>query len=485
MRIAYYARTSNDLHTESIENQFAIMDAFVRAKPGLQDAEIVRFSDQGESGIDTDRDEFQALLAQVRQCRIDCIVIKDFSRLGRNYLDICKLTESILPFMGVRLISINENYDSSEKGGNAVDLSTAFKSVLNEYYVIETSEKLKESCKQRTRNGEVIGGVPYGYRKLNKSTVVIAEEEAAVVREIYHSFLNGQSMLEIIAELNRKGIPTVRGGKWAKNTVYKILKNERYTGRMVALTSTIDVKSKQRIAYPESEWYINEHAFPPIIERDTYSRVQDMIPVGRSQTPVAKHLMARKLFCAGCGKAMQRNTSSFQCKLPFKTGENACFSGKLLKSDLYPKILDTVRSAIKAELTSYKQQFSFSEIVKLENEVAALKEKKASLFEQMLTDRIAEEDFRKQNREIADAITERQQLAEEKRRCYALTAKLGGSERPIETLRRLYAANELNHEHMQFVKRITVSDPEHFEIELMEESPLAILCRNVGIYEED
>ena len=483
MRIACYARTSNDLHTDSIENQFAIMDAYICTKTDLHNAEILRFADQGESGIDTERAAFQELLTQVRQRRIDCIIIKDFSRLGRNYLDVCKLTESILPFMGVRLISINENYDSV-KAANAVDLTTAFKSVLNEYYVIETSEKLKESCKQRTRNGEIIGSVPYGYRKTDKYTVVLVEEEAAVVREIYQRFLNGQRMLDIAANLNRKKIPTKQGEKWTRNTVYKVLKNERYTGKIVALTSTFDVKTKQRIHYPESEWFINENAFPPIIGRDTYITAQEMIPTGRVQMPAAKHMMARKLFCAGCGKALQRNRTSFQCKLPQKTGESPCFSGKLMQSALYPKVLDAVKTAIRVELSAYKKQFSFSEIVKIENEIAALKEKKALLFEEMLTEQIGQQEFRVRNEIIGKQIKEKQQIADEKRRCYALTTKLGSPERPIETLKRLYTADELNHEHMQFVKRITVSDPEHFEIELMDESPLAVLCRNVGIYEE-
>lgn len=103
----------------------------------------------------------------------------------------------------------------------------------------------------------------------------------------------------------------------------------------------------------------------------------------------------------------------------------------------------------------------------------------------MLTDQIGQEDFNARNDRITKQIVQKQQIAGEKRHCYALTAKLGSSERPIETLKRLYAADELHHEHMQFVKRITVTDPEHFEIELMDESPLEVICRNVGIYEED
>ncbi len=485
MKVACYARTSADLHTDSIENQFAIIEQCIRSKPDLQGAEILRFADNGQSGIDTERTAFQELLAKVRQRSVGCIVVKDFSRLGRNYLDICKLTESILPFMGVRLISVGENYDSDEKTANAVDLSMAFKSVLNEYYVIETSEKLRHSCRMRIENGDYIGHVPYGYQRRDKKTIIINEERAAVVREIFSQFISGCSTLDIASGLNQKGIPTCEGRKWTAAKIRLILKNESYTGKRVALKETRDVKSKQKIVNAENEWLVNDNGYPTIISIDTYNTAQTMLPVGIRRNVRDKHLMARKLFCAGCGRTLYRNYYDFGCKLPLTTGETACFEGSIKMEVLYPAVLDKVKKAINSELQTYKKQFSFSEIVKIETEITGLKEEKAELFELMLTDQIGQEDFNARNGRITKQIAQKQQIAEEKRHCYALTAKLGSSERPIETLKRLYAADELNREHMQFVKRITVTDPEHFEIELMDESPLEVLCRNVGIYEED
>ena len=484
MNVAYYARTSVDLHTDSIENQFAIMERCIRSKPDLQGAQILYFADKGQSGIDTEREAFQELLAQVRQRRIDCIIIKDFSRLGRNYLDVCKLTESILPFMGVRLISVNENYDSV-KAANAVELSTAFKSVLNEYYVIETSEKLKHSCRMRIKSGDFIGHVPYGYYRIDKQHIGIHEEQAAVVREIFSQFVSGCSTLDIAAELNRKRIPTCEGKKWTAAKVRLILKNESYTGKRVSLKETRDIKTKQKIQNPESSWFVDEHGYPAIISGDIYSTVQQMLPVGVRRNVRDQHLMARKLFCAGCGRTLYRNYYDFGCKLPLTTGENACFVGSLKMDILYPAVLDKVKTIIKSELDNYKKQFSFSEIVKLEAEITRLKEEKAALFEQMLTEQIRQEECQIRKRSITKQIADKQQIADEKRRCYALTAKLDSAERPIQTLKRLYEADELNHEHMKFVKRITVSDPDHFEIELMDGSSLEILCRNVGIYEEE
>lgn len=484
MKVACYARTSVDL-TDSIENQFAIMERCIHAKPDLQGAHILHFADNGQSGIDTEREAFQELLALVRQRSIGCIVVKDFSRLGRNYLDVCKLTESILPFMGVRLISANENYDSQEKAQNAVDLSTAFKSILNEYYVIETSEKLKQSCRMRIENGDFIGHVPYGYYRIDKQHIGINGEQAAVVREIFSQFVSGCSTLDIATGLNRKGIPTCEGKKWTAAKVRLILKNESYTGRRVSLKETRDIKTKQKVQNETSKWFVDEQGYPPIISGDIYITVQEMLPVGIRRNVRDKHLMARKLFCAGCGHTLYRNYYDFGCKLPLTTGETACFEGSLKMDALYLAVLDKVKAAIKSELDGYRKQLSFSEIVKLESEVTRLKEEKAALFEQLLTDEIGQEEFEVRNRILTGQIKEKQQIVDEKRHCYALTAKLGSSERPSETLKRLYAADELNHEHMQFVRHITVTDPEHFEIELMEESPLAVLCKNVGFYEED
>lgn len=485
MKVACYARTSVDLHTDSIENQFAIMEYCVRSKPDLQDVQILRFADQGQSGIDIERKAFQELLALVRQRTIGCIVVKDFSRLGRNYLDVCRLTESILPFMGVRLISVGENYDSNEKSVNAVDLSTALRSVMNEFFVLETSEKLRKSCRMRIENGEYIGHVSYGYRRIDKRTIGINEEQAAVVREIFSLFLSGCSILDIAASLNQKGIPTCEGKKWTSSKVRLILKNESYTGKRISLKETHDVKSKQKIVNAQTEWFIDEQGYPPIINRATYSAVQEMLPVGVRRNVKDKHLMARKLFCAGCGRTLYRHRYDFGCRLPMTTGEKACFEGSLKKEVLYPAVLEKVKAAIKSELRTYKKQFSFSEIVKIEARIAELKEEKAKLFELLLTDALDQDAFTKQNECISRKITDKQKIADEKRRCYALTAKLDNSEQPIATLRRLYEAHELNHEHMKFVKRIMVADPEHFEIELMDGSPLEVLCRNVGFYEEE
>ena len=162
MKIACYARKSNDKENDSIENQIAIINSYINSQKDFQGAEIIHFTDNGFSGIDLNRDAFQELLSKVRMREIDVVIVKDFSRLGRNYLDVCKLTDSIFPFMKVRLISISENYDSKYRQMNTMDLPTAFRSVLNEYYVMESSKKIRNSFREKTKSGKFMSGVSYG-----------------------------------------------------------------------------------------------------------------------------------------------------------------------------------------------------------------------------------------------------------------------------------------------------------------------------------
>lgn len=484
MIIACYARKSNEKKNDSIENQLSIIRSYISQQKELQNAEILQFSDEGFSGIDVDRDSFQELLSKVRQREIDVIIVKDLSRLGRNYLDVCKLTESIFPFMGIRLIAVSEHYDSKFQQRNTMDLPTTFKAVLNEYYVVESSEKIRKSFRMRIKNGEFVSSVPFGYFLSDKYTPLIDEKKAEVVREIFRLFLAGNSKLDIARTLNQRGIPTSCNAKWTSDAIRLILKNEKYIGKRVALTHTKDLKTKRYIPNDESEWYVNEQAFPPIIERKVFEQVQLLLPKHKCRDTGDKHIMARKLYCAGCGRTM-RKEKHFYCRNAYITGEKACFKGSLKRDVLYKAVLEKVKLYIASELSNYKSGFSFSDIAKMEMDITELKEKKSEFFDRFFHNKLTEDEFKKQNEAISSEIAAKQDALDKCRKIVAMETRYGSSERPIDTLRRLYEADELTKEHMQFVKRINVFDSEHFEILLQDSSPLEVLCRNMSIYEED
>lgn len=481
MKIACYARKSNEKKTDSIENQLSIIKEYIMQRPDLQKAELCFFSDDGCSGIDTDRKAFQELLSGVRQRKYDVVIVKDLSRLSRNYLDVCTLADSIFPFMKVRLIAVAENYDSSCIDRNSIHLSAAFKSVLNEYYVLESSEKIKRSCYERIHRGEFIGKVPYGYFLSDKYTAVIHEEQAAVVRKIFEMYLDGNSILQIARYLNERSIPSRSGGKWSINSILYFLKNEQYTGKRIALDEVRNVKTKKCTPLPREQWYMIENGFPQIISKEMFQRVQEKLSVQKGHDTAPKHLMAYKLYCAGCGRSMKRDTY-FYCRNGYITGGEACFKGGVKREFLYEAILKKVKEKIAAEI-SQNTNFSFSDIAIFENDIASLKEQKADLFEELFQERISEQEFKEKNALITDQIRTAEEAQEAARRMTALHVR-HGSERPIDTLKRLYAETELTPEHMQFVKRINVFNPENFEILLQDESPLAVLCSNMKMYEE-
>ena len=248
MIIALYAQKSNNKVTDSIENQLAIMTDYIRSQKEFSGCKILTFTDDGFSGIDIERDAFQELLTLVRQRQVDVIVVKNLSRLGRNYLDISKLVDSIFPFMKVRLIAVADNYDSAHQAVNTLDLSVEVKAILNEFYVLESSEKITQSSWARIRKGEFIGTyVTYGYRLVDRFTVEIHPKEAEIVREIFQMYLDGLSSVSIARDLNQRNIPTKRNSKWLSTTVLKLLKNENYIGKKTALKTRRDVKTKALI----------------------------------------------------------------------------------------------------------------------------------------------------------------------------------------------------------------------------------------------
>lgn len=482
MKIACYIRKSNSKKNDSIENQISIIQSYINKQKDFQKAEIIKFIDDGFSGISLNRNAFQELLAKVRMREIDIIIVKDLSRLGRNYLDVCKLTDSIFPFMKVRLIAVSENYDSKYRQVNIMDLPTAFKSVLNEYYVMESSKKIRNVYKEKIKNGEFVSKVSYGYILKNSFTPIIDEKKAEIVRKIFALCLDGKSTLDIAKILNKNEIPTSENSKWTSGSVRGILKNEQYTGKRISLKYTKNLKTQKYIENDENLWYVDENAFPPIVSKELFNKVQEILPKKKSNDNSEKHIMAYKLYCAGCGRTLQRNIH-FYCRHGYLTGENPCFKGSLKRDVLYKEVLEKVKIFISSDIPNNKLKFSFSDIANLESDISELKEKKAEIFEKFFHNLITQNEFEKQNLKISSQINTKQNELKICRKAIALNTKYG-SERPLDTLKRLYNSDELTKEHMQFVKRINVFDSEHFEIILQSDSPLTVICKNMDIYEE-
>jgi DNA invertase Pin-like site-specific DNA recombinase len=486
MVIAEYARVSYDNKiSETIENQFSIMDKFISSKPEFSGAEIRKFSDK-ESGINLDRSAFQEVLTKVRSREIDIIVVKDFSRLGRNYLDVCKLTESIFPFMGVRLISISENYDSSNKKLTAMDISVMFRAITDEFHSIETSEKVRKTFTIKMKNGEYLGATtPYGYILNDLKNPIIEPKTAEIVREIFQMRLDGLSTPKIAGELNYREIPSPKNGVWRESEISKILKNENYIGIKTYRKFIKDPKTKIKRPAEEHEKITLNAYFPPIIDVDVFEKVGKTFPPKERSPCKSITIMKGKLFCGTCNQTLRRdwNRVGYLCKNRDVSGIMPCFYGSIPMKILHKAVLEKVKPIIGVEIQNFKR-FSFSNREKLDSELAELKEKRATIFEKYLENSISESKFSKEKSKISEKISELENQISEFQKHKAMRSQIGSSETPINTLKRLYKEEELTREHMLFVKKITVFDKENFEIELETDSPLTVLCRNIKIYSD-
>lgn len=208
-----YARLSRDdgdkLESDSIINQKALIRDFLSKHPEFH--AVSEKTDDGYSGVNFDRPSFEKLIERIKKGKINCVIVKDFSRFGRDYIELGDYLERIFPFMGVGFISINDHYDSLEYKGTTGGLDVVMKNIVYDYYSKDLSVKVMTAKRAKMKRGLYIGGhVPYGYRrrKDDKHRIEIDPEAAEAVREIYDSAMDGMRTVDIAAQLNAKGYDT-------------------------------------------------------------------------------------------------------------------------------------------------------------------------------------------------------------------------------------------------------------------------------------
>jgi hypothetical protein len=236
----------------------------------------------------------------------------------------------------------------------------------------------------------------------------------------------------------------------------------------------------------KKDWYTRENAYPPIIDKKTFEKVQEIMSINKKTYSVSgneRHFTCGKIYCVGCGRVLHRVRDCFRCRNGTDTGTNPCFPGALKDVKLYPELLQHIKLYLGSELEKYSCLTSFSDISDIEDRITDLREKKAELFTILFDGNIEKNEFDKRNADISSQIKALETDLSNCRRMLAMNTKYN-SERPIDTLKRIYETNELTKEHMQFVQRVNVFNADDFEIIMQPESPLAVLCKNMDIYEE-
>lgn len=312
-------RVGNGLVQEesnSISSQRKMLMEFIKEDEKLAGQETVEFCDDGFSGTSMDRPGMQKLLKEVKQGKIDCILVKDMSRFSRDYIELGTYLNQIFPFMGIRFIAVNDHYDSGKSNENAIGIDTAFQTLLYDFYSKDLSVKVKTSFRNKCENGEyVFGQVPLGYEKSKKekNVVVVNEREAEIVRKIFSMADGGMSSVQIAKELYREKIPTCTQmrypqrkqkkeySSWSGGMVRAILKNRFYLGEMTyGKRVTKFVGSKNMVAVPKEEWKVIENHHEALVTPEIFARVASCKGYSTKRKR-GKHPLTGKIYCGGCG----------------------------------------------------------------------------------------------------------------------------------------------------------------------------------------
>ena len=318
---ALYPRLSHEDElsgeSNSISNQKRILETYAKQN-GFTN--LRWYTDDGYSGANFQRPGFQAMLADIEAGKVGTVIVKDMSRLGRNYLQVGMYTEMIFPQKNVRFIAINDGVDSAQGENDFAPL----RNIFNEWLVRDTSKKIKAVKRSKGMSGKPITSKPvYGYLMDEDENFIVDEEAAPVVRQIYSLCLAGNGPTKIARMLTEQQIPTPgtleyrRTGstrryhpgyecKWATNTVVHLLENREYTGCLVNFkTEKPSYKLKHSIENPPEKQAVFENHHEPIIDRETWERVQELRKQRKRPNRYDEvGLFSGILFCADCGSVM-------------------------------------------------------------------------------------------------------------------------------------------------------------------------------------
>ncbi len=318
--------------SNSISNQRKLIYDFLKSHTELELYD--EYKDDGKSGSNFDRAEFQRMMKDIEAGKVNCVIVKDQSRFGRDYIDVGKYKEKIFPKLGVRFITINEGYDSLS-ATSSDDLAFTINSFVYDFYIRDISTKIRTNLTAKKQNGEYAGAfVAYGYVKDSddKSKLVVDPFAADVVRDIFRWKIEGLSPQNIAVRLNELGIPSPAEYKrlsgsnyktsfqtsskaiWSHVSVRRILKNEIYLGVMIqGKRTTPNYKTKTVVTKAESEWLRVEGTHEAIISARDFELVQELL---RDDThcragDVTVPVYAGRIYCGDCGAAAVRKTVSY------------------------------------------------------------------------------------------------------------------------------------------------------------------------------
>ena len=483
--------------SNSISAQRSLITRHLDQNPELAELPRLEFCDDGFSGTNFERPEFQRMIELAKQDEICCIVVKDLSRFGRDYLEVGDYLEHIFPFLGIRFKSINDNYDSLNHDGKTIGMDVAFRNLVYDYYSKDLSSKVKTAMRSKQEKGEFITCFTYGYKPSpkNKHKMIVDEPAAEIVREIFDAVIAGKTTSEIAADLNARGVPTPQAYKgvkrrfdtepqWTHPRIVYMIRNIKYTGVMTNHTrESRHIRDKNQRRVPVEEWIIHPDAHEAIIPRDKWELANEML---RNPKKVKKAVLEqpdRVYYCAHCGRKLRKTYGSDQYY--------SCVSSKYLHdsecSDIHFKrseMEDVLVEALRAQLNFIKQNAPtqkkktrsasvecYKAITQIEKELAQFPDKKLERYEAYRSGEISREDFIKSKDALsvkADELTaKKEQLEKEYQALLKAKQQEADTESEVARAEQVLADFDAGlHEHLyEAIERVIVTSNEQIEIE--------------------
>ena len=486
--------SSEKEESNSITNQRMLLYEYLKSHPEFQDYRIIEKCDDGYSGKKFDRPQFIELMDLVRKQEINCIIVKDFSRFGRDYIEIGDYLEQLFPFLGVRFIAVNDRYDSQEGGKQTAGLEVAFKNFIYDFYSRDTSKKIRNVRNKMAKEGQFASAnAPYGYLKSpeDKHKLVIDAEAAAVVREIFRLRLSGFSGNKIAAILNERKIPSPaqyalnhkRGMDWRRvnqktawdpTKVIAILKDERYAGNMVSLRRMLNGIYGADTPVEKDEWIRVENTHEAIISYEDFIKTQATFLVYRKSQP--KVIRKYNAFtCAHCGRKL--SYSKDRKKLVCRYGETnpmaACYKAAYPDTHLKGAVLESLKwhfeqfvrwEELQAEAEQREQAELDTSI--LEKQIDTQEKAKMILYEKYRDGRLSREEYiaerSRVNLLLEEVRKQLEQLRMEREIKERGETKLNEFSCLVQKYR--YAEKLTKELEQTFVEKVLVFDAEHIKI---------------------
>lgn len=381
LHIAMYLRLSqedvdkknNMLKDESnsIRSQRLLVQRHIQEHSEFADCSVMEFVDDGYTGTNFERPQFQRMITLIRSGEIQCVVVKDLSRFGRNYLEVGDYLEHIFPFLGVRFIAINDHYDSADYIGTTGGVDVAFRNLVYQQYSQDLSQKVKAAMHMKMARGQYVTHCPYGYKKVpgEKHRMVIDPVTAPVVREIFMAAIAGKKSTEIASALNERRIPTPMEYKklsrkdvqneamWSHQAVLRIIKDYKYTGAMVNFKcENQTIRARVQKKNSADEWVVVENSHEPIVSHEEYESANALIRKVKAHRTVQHERTDRVYYCGHCGRRLRKTFGTdeyYSCATTLYRKDAECSAIHWSRTDLEQVVL----SAYKAQIAVMEKQY--------------------------------------------------------------------------------------------------------------------------------